>query len=267
MRQSTRRLSFFVSVILLSMFHFLPAQDKPASGKFQSFAKPATYQRSTTLLNIGNYSYWLGNDGFSGHHPGEGIQGVIYPRGTAGVIYQDGLIWGGIVQDPNPAKPPLRAGGQTYRIGTVPGRIISPGVAQDPDDPRARIYRIRRDYQTASSEDLRLDAAELLYNGDISRVTQLDIAGIRALYEIDWTQWPVEYGAPFYDLNDNGIYEPVQGETPGLANADQVIWFVCNDLDEVNTDRLFGSPPIALELQVTAWGYNQPNSPLGQVVF
>ncbi|MEJ2637720.1 MAG: hypothetical protein P8184_20855, partial [Calditrichia bacterium] len=73
-------------------------------------------------------------------------------------------------------------------------------------------------------------------------------------------------GAPFYDLNGNGIYEPLLGETPGLANADQAIWFVCNDLNMGRTASLYGSPPIGIELQVTMWGYNRSDA-LGQAFF
>lgn len=252
--------------VLLACFS-LPAREDPAPQKPGVIAKPAAWYTSYTLLNIGNYSYWLANDGLSAHHPVTGDAGGIYPRGTARVIYQDGLTWAGFVQDPNPAKPKLRAGGQMYATGTVPGRIISPGVAQDPNDPAARIYRIRRDYQTVSDEELRFDAAEQFYNGDISQVTQGDIDGIRAQYATDWSEWPVDWGAPFYDRNGNGLYEPAQGETPGLANADQAAWFVCNDLNEGAVASLFGSPSIGLELQVTVWGYNLPNSPLRQAVF
>lgn len=252
--------------VLLACFS-LPAREDPAPQKPGVIAKPAAWYTSYTLLNIGNYSYWLANDGLSAHHPVTWDAGGIYPRGTARVIYRDGLIWSGYVQDPNPAKPKLRAGGQMYATGTVPGRIISPGVAQDPNDPAARIYRIRRDYQTVSDEELRFDAAEQFYNGDISQVTQGDIDGIRAQYATDWSEWPVDWGAPFYDRNGNGLYEPAQGETPGLANADQAAWFVCNDLNEGAVASLFGSPSIGLELQVTVWGYNLPNSPLRQAVF
>lgn len=267
MERCYRRPVFLALFSVLTICFYLPARENPAPPKPGVIAKPAAWYTSYTLLNIGNYSYWLGNDGSSGHNPLTENPGVIYPRGTAAVIYQDGLTWGGFVQDPNPAKPKLRAGGQMYVIGTVPGRIISPGVAQDPNDPAARIYRIRRDYQTVSDEELRRDAAEQFYNGDISKVTQGDIDGIRAQYAADWSEWPVDWGAPFYDLNGNGLYEPAQGETPGLANAGQAAWFVCNDLDENHAYWLFGSPPIGLELQVTVWGYNQPYSPLGQAVF
>ncbi|MEJ2636121.1 MAG: FlgD immunoglobulin-like domain containing protein, partial [Calditrichia bacterium] len=96
--------------------------------------------------------------------------------------------------------------------------------------------------------------------------TQSQIDEVRAQYGTDWEEWPVDMGAPFYDLNGNGIYEPEQGETPGIAAADQVIWFVCNDLDQERTNALYGSPPIGIELQVTVWGFKQEGA-LGQSSF
>lgn len=151
-------------------------------------------------------------------------------------------------------------GGQTFNIGTVPGRIISKGVAEDPNAPDVRIWRIRRDYQTA---DLTLDAAEL-NNIPVEEVTEQQIQAVRQQYENDWKQWPVEKGAPFDDANGNGMMDP--GEEPGIAGADQVVWFVANDLDLAATSALYGLPPIGLEMQVTLWAYNRSDA-LGNVIF
>ena len=109
------------------------------------------------LLNISNMSSWQYNDGRSGIAP-NGYAGIIYPRGTASVVFQDGFIWGGFTQDPN--SPQLRVGGQTYRVGTQGGRIISIGNAEDPNAPHVRIYKIRPDYLTLTYSQLRQEAAE-----------------------------------------------------------------------------------------------------------
>lgn len=140
--------------------------------------------------------------------------------------------------------PELRVGGQTYNSGTVPGRIISRGVAEDPNSPDVRIWRIRKDWQTA---DLRQDAAEFL-NVSFRNVAEEQVATLRAQYKKDWKEWPWQKGAPFYDTNHNGIMD--ENEEPGVAFADQVVWFVVNDLNPTKTDSLYGSPPIGLEMQV-----------------
>jgi hypothetical protein len=212
-----------------------------------------------SLLNINNWAGWIQFDGISGCNPILGGAGVWYPRGTATIIFQDGIIWGGYTNDG--ISPRLRVGGQTYLTGTQPGHIISPGVAQNPNDPDVRIYRVRPDYLTVSDEELKRDAAEL--NAiDTSAVTQAMINTVRNQYALDWSEWPGDEGAPFYDLNSNGSWDPGTDE-PGLLNADQVLWFVCNDLNSSLTTALYGSPPIGLELQVTMWGYKGSGS-LGQ---
>jgi hypothetical protein len=222
------------------------AQDQPNLGE-------------RALININNMSMWFKRDGWSGRNPLNDNSGVTFPRSTGAVIFQDGLIWGGIVKDGNP--PELRVGGQTYEIGTVPGRIVSKGVAENPEDPGVRIYRVRRDYRTA---DLHLDASESLGIG-LSAVTDSDVETVRAQYERDWREWPWQKGAPYYDNDGDGSYDPDVDE-PGVAGADQVAWFVINDLNEGATQSLYGSGPIGLEVQMLFWGYARTDA-LGDVIF
>jgi hypothetical protein len=203
-------------------------------------------QRS--LLNINNMSYWFVRDGNSANNPVNGNSGVTFPRSTAHVIYQDGLIWGGIVNDGDPQT--LRVGGQTYAVGTVPGAIISKGVAENPADPSVRIYRIRKDYRFA---DLKLDASEL-FNIGLGDVTNADVAALRGQYDKDWREWPAAKGAPFYDNDGDGVYTPKfdgggnpvldgTADEPGVASADMVAWFAINDLDLGAVTSLYGSKP------------------------
>lgn len=210
-----------------------------------------------TMLNISNMAMWIQSDGESAHNPINSNAGVTFPRSVDQVIYQDGLIWGGRVLDG--IDQVLRVGGQTYAVGTVPGVIEQKGVAQDSD--AARLYRIRRDWATA---DLRLDASEVL-NKALSQITDAEEEAVRAQYERDWLEWPAELGAPFYDKDEDGRYDPAVDE-PGLANADQVIWFAINDLDQGAVASLYGSLPIGMETQVTLWGYARTDA-LGDAIF
>ncbi|RMD95318.1 MAG: hypothetical protein D6813_00600, partial [Calditrichaeota bacterium] len=150
----------------------------------------ANGQPRSTLLNINSLAVWLRADGFSSRDPRTGNSGVFFPRGlgtNAAVIFTDGILWGGLVQDGQ--TPTLRVGGQTFNIGTIEGRIVSPGVAEDPNAPDVRIYRIRPDYATA---DLNLDAQEL----------GLPVEQVREQYGIDWAEWPWEKGAPWKGINN-----------------------------------------------------------------
>lgn len=233
-----------------------------------SFAKVAQDKVTRSLSNINNWSYWQYHDGTSGIEPAGASGGGIYPRGTGNVVFQDGLVWGTIVNGK------IQVGGATYNTGTQPGWFEN-GVAVDPNHERARIYRIRSDWRTLTDAQVVQDAAELNVVQPAAVTTDMTQAVI-AQYRDDWKNWPVDLGAPFVDKNENGIYEPVldadgyatlEGDYPGFADGDQVMWYVVNDQDPAAVAFLYGADPIGMELQVTIWGYNQPAARLGQLIF
>ena len=84
--------------------------------------------------------------------------------------------------------------------------------------------------------------------------------------QADWQNWGymVPYGAPYVDVNHNGIYDP-QIDTPGVRNASQTM-FVC--LTDVNpTSHTSGegygggitNPAMGIELHLTKWVYSYPS--------
>jgi len=234
---------------------------EPTDTKKSSLRKIAGDPRAT-LSNVNNISYWVRADGFSGRNPITGNPGVIFPRGTAGAIFADGILWGGLVNDGQ--SPRLRVGGAVYISGTLEGAILGErtGIAEDPTSSDVRIWRIREDWATA---DLTQDAKELFDIDADSMVSDAQISEIRAQYQTDWNEWPSDKGAPYYDDNGDGVYDPIK-DRPGLANADQVVWFVANDLSAGATKGLLGSPPIGLEYQVTMWAY-ESEARLGNIIF
>jgi len=110
-----------------------------------------------TLYNVNNMTGWVSYDGAIGPDP-LGNQGIIYPRGVAQVGYAEGILWGTTVND---SAMPIRIGGIKYQSALAPGRLLPGGIPQDPNDSRVRVYRIRRDWETMSYDELRQDAAEL----------------------------------------------------------------------------------------------------------
>ena len=77
----------------------------------------------------------------------------------------------------------------------------------------------------------------------------------------DWANWGlmVPYGAPFIDVNNNGIYEPAI-DTPGVKNAVQTIFYCMTDADPgshtVGEGFGGGTLPLGAEVHLTAWVYN-----------
>lgn len=201
---------------------------------------------SYTKLNINNISTWIYNNGDADIEL-TGNSGFVFPKGSGkAAIFESGFLWGGKINNQT------YVGGSAYRSGLQPGKILSPGTAEDPNLPKNRIYRVRPDYKTGD-----------LWN-EISDEYS-DYWTIFNQYEKDWNEWPVNDGAPFDDLNSNGIYEPLI-DIPGIKGANQTIWYVANDLDAGLTNFMYGSSPMGIEMQVTIWGYSNKGS-LSDLIF
>jgi hypothetical protein len=222
-----------------------------------------------TLSNINQISSWYDNDGIQEQNTQTGNAGLTYPRGTATAVFSAGLMWGGLFNDGQ--SPTVRVNGQSYNSGTRPGAIlgIRTGLTEDPDAPDVRIWRIRRDFNTA---DLTLDAAEI-YSLPPEEVPDSLIQAVRNQYLTDWLEWPAHKGAPFYDSDDDGVYTPEvvngdpvlypEADEPGVADGDQVIWYVCNDIEGVQP---WGGVDSGIEQQTTIWGYDRTDA-LGHTIF
>ncbi len=86
----------------------------------------------------------------------------------------------------------------------------------------------------------------------------------------DWANWGniVPYGAPFVDVNSNGIYEPTL-DTPGYSNASQILFMALTDgfADKHFVGEGFGGGtlPLFADFRITAWCYS--DSALNDVQF
>jgi len=237
-------------LLLLNSVEIKPEDEKHVrkENTFNSVSGSPVYKK----FNINNISTWIKNDGEADINP-NGNSGFEYPRRSGKTaIFQSGLLWGGKVNGE------VRVGGSVYRQGTVPGRILNSGVpanqliGEDPNLDHVRCYRIRWDYLTGSVQ------AEI----DDGEGTEPEI---RAAYERDWFDWPVNDGAPYEDVDADGFYNP-NVDIPGIPGSDQTVWFVCNDTDPNQTQFMYGSLPMGIEEQVTVWGYNSAG-PLGRMMF
>jgi len=223
-----------------------------------------------TLILINNISMWVKSNGLISRSPYI-VKGTVYPKNTASIVYTDGFLFGGFVQDGT--TPSLRIEGSKFNSGMQPGRILTRGHAEPRNISKRTIWNIRKDWaDTDLTDEARriFNLPDTIYHypthpdstsrTEIRDVTEKEINAVRKMYEESWNTWPWKKGAPFYDDNNNGVMDP--GEKPGLLDADQVIWFVCNDLDKDISCSFLGSPPIGMELQVTIWAYNRKGGDL-----
>ncbi|HEX9006639.1 MAG TPA: hypothetical protein VF889_05060 [Bacteroidota bacterium] len=202
-----------------------------------------------TFLDINNISTPLRSNGTADINVQQTQSGFVFPKGSGKTaIYISGFLWGAKIA----GDPQVRVGGSAYSSGLQAGKILPSGAAQDPADPGVRIYRVRPDWRSA---DL---ASEISDEGSSA-------ADVRAQYDADWNEWPWRDGAPYTDVDGNGVYDPTV-DIPGVKGASQTVWFVANDLNTTNTANLYGTQPLGVECQYTIWAYSQQGA-LGNMIF
>ena len=184
-----------------------------------------------SLININNVTSWVSQEGYHDWIVGGAWNGSFPISVTAGTIFSEGIVWGGQVNDG--AAPLIRVNGNTYSSGC---------------EPITRVYRVRTNYRTAS---LLMDAATF-FNISQGEVTQAQINQIYTQYETDWNNWPAEEGAPYQDINEDGIYE-AEIDIPGVPSASQTLFIKYADSSGTPP---YGSPAIGLEVSETYWAFS-----------
>ena len=80
----------------------------------------------------------------------------------------------------------------------------------------------------------------------------------------DWLEWPVDQGAPWVDVDGDGIYDPYVDHPDIIGSMFQ--WYVMNDGDESAHWNVWGTDPLDVEVQVSMFGFDVPG-PLGNSLF
>lgn len=274
---------FRVMLVLGMVGAFVFARDlEKGQTRYKTASAVVANGPALTTLNINNIQVWLRRDASM---PDQGAHGASadYPKGITNLIYCEGMLFGVRVYDG--IEPILRVGGSAYASGMRAGKVLKndgsfwqPGALPGKTEIEAdrHVWRVRTDWNKVNLAD---DAAGFFKS---SEATAGEIAEVYAQYEYDWLNWPADEGAPFNDLNNDGIYTPatwdnntsewVNGDIPGFPGADQTLWTVANDLPRADGSEvaptLAGAPGIGFEEQLTVWGYNYPASfPLGNMQF
>ncbi len=180
---------------------------------------------------------WIGNNGMGSHDPIDDDSGFFWPGGenaTISAIFADGLIWGAKV------GREIRVNGATYRYGLQAGKILDDGTPDDPEDSKYRIYKIRKGWEG------------------------LPAGPTRDSYETDYNEWPVDDGAPWVDIDGDGVFTNGVDEPDFVG--DEVLWCVSNDMDPSRSTYTYGTLPMGLEVQQLVFAF-QRTGDLGDMVF
>ena len=177
------------------------------------------------------------------------------PKGSGKhAIFAGSLVVGGIDASQN-----IRMAAETYRQTGVdfwPGPIDNTeSTNQSTCNQYDRVWKLNKST---------VDSFKVFYNDPSYQIPQEILT---------WPGTPpTGYSgsmAPFSDLNNNGIYEPLQGEYPAFdynndrwyyneLHGDQVIYKIYNDVGNVHTET--GTEPLGLEIHQLSYAYSNPGT-------
>ncbi len=257
-----------IGFIAIHALSFAGSPGKSADARPQAAGADSSVSYQPFLVNdIFNYYANNGDGSFNPYSASH--EGFEFRRGqNKHLVYEDGIVWGGLCG----AGRELKVGGSAYRHGIQPGRIIMPGttmtapIADSPASPHNRVYRVRPDVRPGgdtSSSLASIASEELPF---VSRYQATSANQIMLHYLKDWIDWPAAEGAPFTDVDGDGIYNPFI-DIPGEPGAAQTLWYIANDVDTSRTGAFAQSSSIGLEMQKTIWGYRRNMGALTTTIF
>lgn len=219
-----RRNIFIVLSSCVLLFSYSGFSIGSGNQKNKSHQTPSTVN-ACTQININNISTYVQNNGAFNRIPSTGNSGFEWPKGSGKTaIYASGLWIGGI----DAATDSICLAIAEYSSEYIPGPIA---LGVDINDPRWKVYKIS--------------------------------TGDNALNNPDYANWPVEDGAPWTDVNSNGIWE--SGIDIPELKGNQTVWCVFND-DDPNFIHRINPQPLGVEVQLTGFAYNQAGV-LGNTIF
>ena len=232
--------------VLLSFPNYSQQIEKCYNGV--TLNKQSSVKHSSAYSLNDFYSIQINSGEFDNNKNNNGNSGFYFPANSKkGAAFSSGLIWIGKQNNT------LKASGNIYSRSTLtPGKILPDGKPDDPLAEKYRVYRVKANYRLATFSNE-------IANGEGT------YQQIYANYEKDWNEWPASSGAPFNDVNKNGIYEP-SIDIPGVPGAYQTLWFVSNDLTSTNSTYFGTINDFGIETQVTVWGY-ETESPVKNTIF
>lgn len=210
-----------MKTLLIFFFCFFLAAASYARPKENISSVPYSVIKTQSSSNGNNVATWIWNTGvFDQDLRTNNTPGFEWPKGTGKyAIFTAGLSMGAYI-DGN-----LRLASVSYNGEYAPGYVLN-GVFTT--NPTFKLYRVNR--------------------GDNGNTNP------------DYANWGlmVPYGAPYDDINNNGVYDPAV-DKPGIKNAEQTIFVCLTDADPTNhtTSEGFsgGTLPVYAEMRLTAWSY------------
>jgi hypothetical protein len=198
-------------------------------------ASPQTSIFQAEYISTNHIKMWVNNYGEGSHNPYTDGPGFYWPSPSdteKTLIYSDGLFWMG------------KVGGEIYGSGQVTTSGTVPGIVSDEN--------------TTNVNDTKIYKAKQLQS--------ISLNGLQAnQFEVDVENWAAEIGAPYFDLNNDGKYNP-EFDKPQIY-GDEMLWMVFHDNDPMfiiyPEEFLF---KIGMEIHSTIFAFKSRNL-LWDVIF
>ncbi len=122
-----------------------------------------------------------------------------------------------------------------------------------------------------TAEDINQHKADLADNGTIDGPVPVSILGWPAkgnedFFAIHLFNLPEQDLAPFFDQNNNGIYEAYLGDYP-LVKGEESTWWVFNDAGNQHFDSGAGNNILQMEIQANAFAYSSDTAYIDNTTF
>ncbi|MBN8572089.1 MAG: T9SS type A sorting domain-containing protein [Ignavibacteria bacterium] len=207
--------------LLILIFCLFCVDISLSNNKEPEYLFPKAVIRAQVVLNANNISAWVQNTGiFNNDIRTTNTPGFEWPKGSRKfAVFTTGLSMGTYINNE------LRLATISYNGEYAPG-YTRDGIFYTNNN--FKLYKVKR--------------------GDNSSTNP------------DYANWNlmVPYGAPFYDVNNNGIFEPLI-DTPGVKNSEQTVFVCLTDADAGNHTQSEGfsggTLPVFSEMHFTAWSY------------
>ena len=223
-----------VLIFLIILSSKIISQDKSSTN---NSLNKITTNDDYNYIAINQFKMWVSNNGRGSHNPITNKAGLFWPGGDNAdlqIVFTDGLICGGKVNGDTVVT------GNFYNAGLQAGKILDSGLPDNPELEKYRVFKILKNWQ------------------------EIPVGEIRDGYEKDFIEWPTSDGAPWFDIDQNGIYDPYVDQP--RFEGDEVLWSVSNDLDTTRVESTFNNSPIGLEFQVSTYGFAEFNE-LGNTLY
>lgn len=235
--------NFILTIVLLAIYSFVTAQ--------------CTGGTAVATLDVNNAVVKVGTAGNLWYNSATQSAGYGYPNESNG-IQRNGIFAGSFWFGGYDDGGSLQVTAQTYQSagqnGFWPGPATTLGIPTEQDCINwDRHFEIRQ----FDIQEWRADFADNgeIDNADNDRILGWPAQGNPHFESIHGFSLPEQQGgyAPFFDRNNDGLYDPMDGDHPLIYCADIAYWNVFND--KAGVSSVPDAPSAGMEYQLLTFAY------------